>query len=143
MGALTLWDHACSLTSIIKWTPQRSGWLSADCICCLSMTTRPVACDSVRVGICHLEAAFKAEAAQEVTDSVDEAVARWYYGTEPLSTRKPVQLDNDPVDPVIPSIERSRKPGICEGASSRRHVWLTLEFSDAGRNVRSPSDAAM
>ena len=101
-----------------------------------------VACESVRVGICHLEAAFKAEAAQEVTDSVDEAVARWYYGTEPLSTRKPVQLDNDPVDPVLPSINARVSQAYVSGQAAG-DIRLTLEFSDAGRNVPSPSDAAM
>ena len=100
------------------------------------------ACDSVRVGICHVEAAFKAEATQEVTDSVDEAVARWYYGTEPLSTRKPVQLDNDPVDPVIPSINARVSQAYVSGQAAG-DIRLTLEFSDAGSNVGSPSDAAM
>ena len=100
------------------------------------------ACDSVRVGICHLEAAFKAEATQEVTDSVDEAVARWYYGTEPLSTRKPVQLDNDPVDPVLPSINARVSQAYVSGQAAG-DIRLHLEFSDAGSNVGSPSDAAM
>ena len=99
-----------------------------------------VACESVRVGICHLEAAFKAGAAQEVMDSVDEAVARWYYGTEPLSTRKLVQQDNDPVDPVIPSIYARVSQAYVWGQSVG-NIRLTLEFSDAGHYVRSPSDA--
>ena len=101
-----------------------------------------VACETVRVGICHLEAAFKAEAAQDVADSVDEAVARWYYGTEPLSTRKPVQQDNDPVDPDLPSVNARVSQAYVSGQAAG-DIRLHLEYSDAGRYVRSPSDAAM
>ena len=100
-------------------------------------------CESRRVGICHLEAAFKEGAAQEDMDAVDEAVARWYYGTEPLSTRKPVQQDDDPVDPVFP-VSPSVSARVSQASVSGQavgNIRLTLEFSRA--DVQPPSSAAL
>ena len=42
-------------------------------------------CEDDRQGICHVEAAFKAGASDEVAAKVDEVIDRWYYGTAPVS----------------------------------------------------------
>ena len=98
------------------------------------------ACESRRLGICHLESAFKEGAAQEDVDAVDEAVARWYYGTEPLSTRRPLQQDNDPVDPAVPSANARVSQASVSGQTVG-NIRLTLEFSRA--DVQPPSSAAL
>ena len=40
-------------------------------------------CEGTDLAICHVEAAFKAGASDDVVAEVDEIIDRWYYGTEP------------------------------------------------------------
>ena len=99
-----------------------------------------VSCESRRAGICHLETAFKEGATQGVADAVDEAIARWYYGTKPLSTRRPLQRDTSPVDEVLPNIN-ARVSQVSISGQTAGNIRLTLEFSDAGRNLLPSSSS--
>ena len=58
-------------------------------------------CEGIDIGICHLEAAFKTGASDEVVAEVDEIIDRWYYGAEPYDLSR---LDDGPVDPSLSSI---------------------------------------
>ena len=42
-------------------------------------------CEGTGLSICHLEAAFKAGASDDVAAKVDDVVGRWYYGTVPMA----------------------------------------------------------
>ena len=89
-------------------------------------------CEGPRVGICRLEAAFKEGATQEAADIVDEAIARWYYGTEPWSTRRPVQRDDSPAeDPVLPSATVRVQEAYVTGQAAG-HIRLHLEIATSG-----------
>jgi len=101
-------------------------------------------CEGTRLGICHVEAAFKFDAAPEVETIVDEVAARWYYGTLPHSTRKQSLRDDAPADPYISEMDVridqawiSAAPGGTPVTQVRwvdrsevwADLWLNLTFS--------------
>ena len=53
-------------------------------------------CEGIRLGICHVEAAFKAGATEEASEKVDQVIACWYDGD------KAACPDTDPADPLAP-----------------------------------------
>ena len=59
-------------------------------------------CEGRRLTVCHLDAAFKKGASQEVASIIDTVINRWYHGTEPYDL---TYLDTGPADPELPSIK--------------------------------------
>ena len=53
-------------------------------------------CEGTRLGICHVEAAFKAGATEETAEKVDQVIACWYDGD------KAACPDTGPLDPLTP-----------------------------------------
>ena len=53
-------------------------------------------CEDADVGICHVEAAFKAGASEEAAEKVDQVIACWYHGD------KAACPDTGPTDPLTP-----------------------------------------
>ena len=98
-------------------------------------------CRGTYLGICHLRAAFKAEATMEVQRAVDKVISRWYYGTESLNLNYQYQ-DNTPADPRIPTInghigrvwlstEMGGRLGVSSISTADRpkRLYLNLEYS--------------
>ena len=82
-------------------------------------------CEGVKLDICHVEAAFKDDAAAESPAIVDKVIARWYHGTEPYDTS---QQDTAPVDPSLPADVR--------GETTRAYISL-----DKGRREETQTDS--
>ena len=59
-------------------------------------------CESTSLTICHVAAAFKAGAGEDMTATVDRIVARWYDGSEPYDTS---YLGLGPADPSLPGYQ--------------------------------------
>ncbi|MCY3886382.1 MAG: hypothetical protein OXG19_01555 [Chloroflexi bacterium] len=59
-------------------------------------------CEDTSLTICHVAAAFKASAGEEMAATVDRIVARWYDGSEPYNIS---YLNIGPADPGLPDYE--------------------------------------
>lgn len=59
-------------------------------------------CEGTSLTICHVAAAFKADAGEDMAATVDRIVARWYDGSEPYDTS---YLGLGPVDPSLPDYQ--------------------------------------
>ena len=96
-------------------------------------------CDGTDLGICHVEAAFTADAPAETSTKVEQVISRQYHGTEPpdLSFQ-----DIRPANPELPSINgridrawvstgRGEGPQVARfSASDRpRRLYINIEYS--------------
>ena len=107
----------------------------------ISRSGVPVAgCEDVRkVGVCHVEAAFKAAAPDDVA-TVDKIINRWYYRNEPYDNS---HVDTSPPNPKLPggveitrayiSLDRDRpeetSTDIFSASEIRERVNLSVDFS--------------
>ena len=90
-------------------------------------------CEGTKLGICHLEAAFKADASDEENAAVEKVIARWYHGSEPYDTS---YQDTGPVDPILPSVGGRITQAYIALDKDRREETTTDRFSTEGLEDR-------
>ena len=79
-------------------------------------------CEGIYLGICHVAAAFKADASEEAAAKVDQVIACWYEGD------KTACPDTGPADPLTPVL------GPMSGAIPHQPDDGYLELSDSFNN---------
>ena len=90
-------------------------------------------CEGDKLGICHVEAAFKADASDEENAAVEKVIARWYHGSVPYDTS---HQDTGPVDPNLPSIKGTISQAYIALDKDRREETKTDRFSAAALEDR-------
>ncbi len=109
-------------------------------------------CNGTSLTICHVAAAFKADAPKEMAPTVDRIVARWYDGSEPYDTS---YLNIGPVNSALPGYQgeitgaylslhedRDQQAPVerlsVEGLMGPLHLILDFSFARSGDPKRIP-----
>ena len=80
-------------------------------------------CEGTELGICHLEAAFKTGAPDDVAAKVDAVIDRWYYGTAPTAS---VSLDD---------LERADRMEPAQANQLKALPWIADGIDDSEREA--------
>ncbi len=93
----------------------------------------------VRLGITHVERAFKKGATREGRAAVDEALDRWFYGSSPRAKITP--HDPSPLESSLPTISgriddafvtarQGERTSTLAADDKQEWAWLNLEYSN-------------
>ena len=96
----------------------------------------------VRLGITHVEQAFKKDSTREGKAAVDEVLNRWFYGSSPRADVTP--HDPSPVEPSLPTISgrmndafvttrQGVKTSTLAAGTKQDWVFLNLEYSNENK----------